>query len=307
MRARTTHFSLLLVALATVADAQTRKASVRPPEATACHADSDCIVASVEDESRDGPCCPLCNQNEALNRTWAAHRTPCDRDKRGVCAMSCMTSTGPAPRAVCASQRCFLSYPPMAAKCSVDHDCTALPALSPAVSSDGCRISCGQYVYVSRDDAAAVEYLYQDAHASGSCASSCVDRIPDTTCRANRCVPVDATPFRVRSATATAPTIAGAVAAVDVQSVVYRNLGQFASCSERSRSIRRTTSFAFELGFTIDADGHTAIVDTRRISPSFPDIASCIETLVAKWQFARPLGGRRAEVNYPVHLEFEEH
>src|SRR5580698_5591282 len=65
MRARTTHFSLLLVALATVADAQTRKASVRPPEATACHADSDCIVASVEDESRDGPCCPLCNQNEA--------------------------------------------------------------------------------------------------------------------------------------------------------------------------------------------------------------------------------------------------
>jgi hypothetical protein len=308
MRARTACLPLLMAALARDADGQTTpRAPVRPPEATACHSNSDCIVAAVEDEGGDGLCCPRCNEYEALNRTWAAQSSPCDRQKRGVCAMSCLMSNGPGPRAVCASQRCFLSYPPMASKCNADHDCTALPALLPTVSSDGCRIACGQYVFAAREDAAAVEYLHRDAHASGTCSASCVDRIPDTTCRANRCVPVDATPFRVRSATATAPTITGPATTVDVQSVVYRNLGQFASCSERPRAIRRTTSFAFELGFFIDGEGHVATVDTRRISANFPDIASCIESLMQKWQFARPLGARRAEVRYPVNLAFEEH
>jgi hypothetical protein len=194
----------------------------------------------------------------------------------------------------------------MASTCNADDDCTALPALSTAVPPDGCRISCGQYTFASRGAAGAVKYLYQDAHASGTCSASCVDRIPDTACRSHRCGPVDTTPFRIRRSTATAPTITGPVTTVDVQSVVYRNLEQFASCSERARPIRRTTSFAFELGFFIDGDGHVTTVDTRRISSNFPDIASCIESLTRKWQFARPLGGQRAEVRYPVHLVFEE-
>jgi len=292
--------------VADVADGQTRpQASVRPPEATTCHSDSECTVSRVEDESLDGVCCPHCNEYEALNRTWAARRPRCDANKRGMCASSCFSSNGPGPVSVCASQRCFLSYPPMANACNTDRDCTALPTLSSAVASDGCRISCAQYTFASRAKASAVNFLYRDARASGTCSASCVGPIPETECQLHRCGPVDATSFRIRNATATVPTITGPVATVDVQSVVYRNLGQFVSCSEQPRAIRHTTSFAFDLGFFIEGDGHVKAVDTRQISPKFPDIASCIESLTRKWQFARPLGGQRAEVRYPVHLAFE--
>jgi hypothetical protein len=296
-----------VIAFAEVAAGQTPpKSSVRPPEATTCHSDSECVVSGVVDEWRDGTCCPRCNQYEALNRTWVARHPPCDAHQRGSCAISCIGSARPVPVPVCASQHCFLSYPPMKSTCNTDYDCVALPALSTTVASNGCRISCGQYTLASRSEAAPVRELYRDVHASGTCLASCVDPIPDTECRLHQCAPVDAMSFRIRGATATAPTITGPVTTVDVQSVVYRRLGQFASCSEQARSIRPRSSFTFELGFYIEGDGRVTTVDTRQISSKFPDIASCIESLTRKWQFARPLGGQRAEVRYPVQLAFED-
>ena len=218
--------------------------------------------------------------------------------------MSCMTSNGAGPTAVCVSGRCFLDYPPLKDDCASDSDCAALPKLATTVAANGCRLTCGEYVVANRYAAGAVNYLYEEPGASGACPAACVEPIPNGVCRSGRCALADAVAFQVAGVTARPPTITGPLPAVDVQSVVFKNAAQFDHCAEPPRRIHRQTSFDFTLEFVIGADGLVVGVDTQTIAHRFPDIAGCIATEVRGWHFARPIGGRTVQVSYPLSLAF---
>jgi len=224
-----------------------------------------------------------------------------------MCAMSCMSSVGAGPPAVCVSGRCFLDYPALDDHCASDSDCEVLPKLATSVAANGCRLACGEYVPANRHAAGVVTYLYQEPSASGTCQASCVDPIPDAVCRSGRCALADAVAFDVTGVTASPPTITGPLPAVDVQSVVFRNAAQLDHCAEQPRRLRRQTSFDFTLEFVIGADGLVAEVDTQTIVHRFPDIAACISTEVRRWPFARPSGRRTVQVSYPLSLAFVMH
>ncbi|MFO0609531.1 MAG: TonB family protein [Polyangiales bacterium] len=98
------------------------------------------------------------------------------------------------------------------------------------------------------------------------------------------------------------PSVSGALSSEVVRRVVRRNLGQVRACHEMGLRQNPSSSGRVTVRFVVGADGSVAASDVAASTMPDPQVASCVASVVRRWQFPAPDGGGAVTVSYPFTL-----
>jgi len=98
------------------------------------------------------------------------------------------------------------------------------------------------------------------------------------------------------------PSVSGSLSSEVVRRVVRRNLGQVRACHEMGLRQNPSSSGRVTVRFVVGADGTVAASDVAASTMPDPQVASCVASVVRRWQFPAPEGGGAVTVSYPFTL-----